>query len=218
MHATSIHWFLIIIVLISVTACRPATEGQSLPYLGTREPVERQVDGQTVIDTVYQKAPDFQLINQDSITIDQTMFKGGMYVVDFFFTSCPTICPTMSRNMLKLYEKFNGNPKVHFLSHTIDPKYDTPSVLKAYAQKLGVEGDQWQFVTGTKETIYGLAPEYMVLRPEEDKDQPGGFIHQGWFILIDHNGHFRGAYDGTQDQQVENLSLDMDILLQEINP
>lgn len=200
------------------TACGPAQNTGTLPYLGTREPVERVVDGQTVVDTIYQKAPNFNLINQDSTQITQEAFSGGMYVVDFFFTSCPTICPTMHKNMLELYQKFEGNPQVHFLSHTIDVKYDTPSVLKAYAEKLGVSGDQWQFVTGSQEAVYSLAPQYMVIRPEESQDEPGGFMHQGWFILIDQNGHFRGAYDGTNTEQVNALSADMDILLQEINP
>lgn len=203
-------------VPLLLPACRPGQHGGTLPYLGSREPVERVVDGRTVVDTSYQQAPEFELLNQDSVKITEQEFEGSMYIVDFFFTSCPTICPTMSRNMLKIYKKFKDDPRVHFLSHTIDTKYDTPSILKAYADKMGVQGEQWQFVTGRQEEIYSLAPKYMVLRPEADENEPGGFIHQGWFILVDHNRHFRGAYDGTNDEQVAALMEDMDRLLLEI--
>src|SRR5690606_41811858 len=91
-------------------------------------------------------------------------FENSIYVADFFFTSCPSICPIMHRNMVNVYNKYKGNPEVMILSHSIDTKYDTPSVLKKYAEKLGVSGNQWQFASGTKESIYGISPKYMVLQ------------------------------------------------------
>ena len=120
----------------------------------------------------------------------------------------------MSKNLLKVLDKYKGNKEVKILSHSIDTKYDTPWVLKKYATKLGVEGDQWQFVHGSQEAIYGIADKYMVYA-KENSSAPGGFEHQGWLILIDKEKRIRGAYDGTNDEQVSQLMSDMDILLKE---
>ncbi|QNL48572.1 SCO family protein [Olivibacter sp. SDN3] len=185
-----------------------------LPVLGERETITKEIDGKTVIDTVYQTIPDFSFVNQDSIVINNKTFNNSIYVADFFFTSCPSICPIMSKNLLKVLKKYKGNEEVKILSHSIDTKYDTPWVLKKYANKLGVEGNQWQFVHGTEEAIYGMANRYMVYA-KEDESAPGGFEHQGWFILIDKEKKIRGAYDGTDDEQVAQLLKDMDILLEE---
>ena len=113
-----------------------------LPIYGERIPVEKEVNGKTVIDTVYHTIPSFSFLNQDSTVLTQDFFKDKIYVTNFFFTHCPSICPTMQRNLLKAYEKYNDNKKIAFLSHSIDFKYDQPSVLKDYAAKLGVDNDQ----------------------------------------------------------------------------
>ena len=105
-------------------------EQKKLPILGEREPVERTVNGKTVVDTIYQSIAPFRYLNQDSVMISDKDFDGKIYVADFFFTSCNTICPPMHRNMLKVYEKFKGNPEVKILSHSIDARYDVPSRLK----------------------------------------------------------------------------------------
>lgn len=120
----------------------------------------------------------------------------------------------MQRNLLKVYEKYKGDDRVSFLSHSIDFKFDSPSVLKAYAQKLGVTNEQWQFVTGSKKDIYGLADQYLVYT-KEDASVPGGYDHQGYLVLVDKDKHIRGAYDGTNEEQVAQLFTDLEILLQE---
>lgn len=186
-----------------------------LPYLGERQPVEKVVDGKTVIDTVYHSVPPFAYLNQDSVMVTDKDFDGTIYVTDFFFTSCNTICPKMHRNMLRVYEKYKGNPKVKILSHTIDIKYDLPSRLKNYAKKLGISGDQWQFVHGSRDSIYNIAAKSYMVAAYEDAKDPQGLVHQGWFVLVDKNKHIRGAYDGTQADQVDHLMEDMDILLKE---
>ncbi len=206
------HTLLCIVCICALTSCN--NTDKTLPILGHREAVERSVDGNIQVDTVYQTIPAFRLLNQDSTEISNADFNGSVYVADFFFTSCPSICPTMSRNLLKVLEKYQGNQQVKILSHSIDPKYDTPTVLKKYAQKLGVTGDQWQFATGDRDQIYGLADKYMVFAAE-DANAPGGYEHQGWFILIDPDRRIRGAYDGTNDEQVAQLMDDMDVLLKE---
>lgn len=201
-------------VLSTMFACQQ-TSDTKLPILGSREPVTQVVDGQTVTDTVYHSIADFRLLNQDSVFIDNQTFDNGVYIANFFFTHCPSICPTMQRNLLKVYEKYKGDERVRFLSHSIDFRYDSPGVLKAYAGKLGVTNDQWQFVTGSKAEIYGLSDSYMVYT-KEDADVPGGYDHSGHFLLVDQNRHIRGAYDGTDDAQVQLLFHDLEILLKEV--
>lgn len=187
---------------------------KTLPILGERTSTNKVVDGRTITDTIYQTIPPFSFVNQDSVNISDKDFANSIYVADFFFTSCPSICPIMSKNLLKVLAKFKGNQEVKILSHSIDSKYDTPWVLKRYADKLGVTGNQWQFVHGSQKDIYGIADKYMVYAKENDQ-APGGFEHQGWFILVDKEKRLRGAYDGTDDDQVMQLMQDIDILLAE---
>jgi protein SCO1/2 len=191
------------------------TSDDKLPILGEREPIEKTVDGKVVIDTLYQSIPAFSYFNQDSILISDKDFDNKIYVSDFFFTSCNTICPIMHRNMLNVYNKYKGDSKVKFLSHTIDIKYDLPSRLKKYATKLGLEGNQWEFVHGSRDSIFNIAAKSYLVAAYEDNTDPQGLVHQGWFILVDTKKHIRGAYDGTKEDQVKQLMLDMDILLKE---
>lgn len=206
---------IIALFVVLMTGCA-SEEHRRLPILGEREPVEKTVDGKAVTDTLYKTIPAFDFLNQDSVQVTEKDFDGKIYVADFFFTSCPSICPIMHRNMLKAYEKFKGNPEVKFLSHSIDSKYDIPSVLKKYATKLGVEGTQWEFVHGSKDSIYTIAEkDYLVAVNEDPNKETGGFIHQGWFILIDKEKRLRGAYDGTKEDQVSQMITDMQLLLDE---
>jgi protein SCO1/2 len=157
---------------------------------------------------------DFTLINQDSTLITRATFEGKIFVTDFFFTSCPSICPIMASQMLRVYEKFEDRQDVLLLSHSIDPKRDSVDVLKSYANKLGVSSDRWHFVTGPKDRIYGLAEEYMVTA-FPDESVPGGYEHSGYFILVDKNWQVRGFYDGTKAEEVDELMNDMETLLNE---
>lgn len=211
------HFLLISVVGLSIflSACN-GSSSKTLPILGAREAVSKEVNGAVVIDTVYKTIPAFSFLNQDSVEITGDTFENSIYIADFFFTSCPSICPIMHRNMLKIYDKYKGNNELMFLSHSIDFKYDTPSVLKAYAEKLGAAGNQWQFASGSKESIYGIAADYMVFAAEDDA-VAGGYEHQGWFVLIDKDKRVRGAYDGTDDEQVAQLLKDIPVLLAEYN-
>jgi protein SCO1/2 len=204
----------IALAVISLQSCKSPSDSK-LPILGNREPIERTVDGKTVVDTIYQTIPPFSYLNQDSVLVTDKDFDGKIYVSDFFFTSCNTICPIMHRNMLDVYKKFKDNPKVKFLSHSIDIKYDLPSRLKTYATKLGVEGNQWEFVHGSRDSIFNIAAKSYLVSAFEDSSDPQGLVHQGWFILIDTKKQLRGAYDGTKADQVKQLMEDMDKLLRE---
>lgn len=196
-----------------LSACK---QEKKLPVYGSRDTkTVKNADGSTSVDTVYQTIPPFSFLNQDSVVITNADFKGKIYVADFFFTSCTSICPVMHRNMKSLYQDFEKNPEVMFLSHTIDFKYDTPSMLRKYARKLGVYGPKWQFAYGSKDSIYKIAEKSYLVAVGQDSTDKQGYIHQGFLVLIDKDRRIRGAYDGTNPEQVEQLRKDIPLLLAE---
>jgi protein SCO1/2 len=192
-----------------------SNEPKKLPILGERSTKDTIINGKVLTDTVYQTIAPFRYFNQDSILISNTDYDGSIYVADFFFTTCNSICPIMHRNMLTVLEKYKGNKQVKFLSHSIDTKYDLPNRLKKYADKLGIRGNQWQFVHGSRDSIYDISAKNYLVAAYEDGAAPQGLVHQGWFVLIDKEKRIRGAYDGTKTDQVAQLMSDMDLLLQE---
>lgn len=199
--------------VIFISSCQGE---KKLPILGPRAAeTVKNPDGSSAIDTVYKTIPPFSFLNQDSVVITQDKFRDKIYIADFFFTSCTTICPTMHRNMKEVFEKYKDNPDVMYLSHTIDFKYDKPSVLKKYAQKLGVDNGKWQFAYGSKDSIYNIAEKDYLVAVIEDSTAKEGYIHQGWLVLIDKQKRIRGAYDGTDSKQVAQLMKDIPVLLAE---
>jgi protein SCO1/2 len=191
----------------------PQTTVTKLPYLGEPMISSHEENGKLVPDTLYPKIPPFSFINQDGKVVTDSTFN-GIYVADFFFTTCPTICPKMKKELLRVYEAFKNEPRVKILSHTIDPEYDTLEVLHDYATRLGVTSDRWHFVTGDKDAIYGIADYYMI-SAEEAPNEPGGYIHSGALILVDQQKYIRGMYDGTRPEEVDQLIKDIPILLSE---
>jgi len=211
-----IHFLSIILAALILSACNNQSD-QKLPVLGVKKPIEKIVAGKTITDTLYKKIPPFQFVNQDSLTVTNRDFDGRIYVADFFFTSCPDICPIIQRNMLKVYQKYRNNQQVKILSYTIDPDHDTPARLKNYAVKLGVESNQWEFLRGQKQAVYALAKNHYMVSVDDDTKGPGGFAHEGFFVLVDKERRMRGVYDGTNGEEVNKLLKDMDILLAEYN-
>lgn len=140
------------------------------------------------------KVPPFEFINQDGDTITNEDYAGKVYVVEFFFTTCPSICPIMSRNLVTLQEEFKGNDFA-IASFTIDPEHDTPEVLKEYAKNYGVTNPDWHFLTGDRQKIYELANNGFGIYANEDETVPGGFAHSGLFALIDKEGYVRSRLD-----------------------
>lgn len=207
------YFFLIIVFAVCIWSCNKNTE--RLPILGERDTSKRVVDGKEVVDTIYHTIPDFQFINQNGDTITAQNFKDKIYVVDFFFTTCPTICPVMKKQMRKVYEKIKGQNDVAILSHTIDPEHDTPSVLKEYATDLGVKDTQWMFVTGNREKIYEIGEKKYLVVAGADSTAPGGYIHSGAFVLIDKEKRVRGMYNGTDDEATKRLIGDIARLQEE---
>jgi protein SCO1/2 len=141
------------------------------------------------------KVPQFEFTNQDGQLISNLDFEGKVYVVEFFFTTCPTICPIMNKNMLRLQQEFLGRPDFGIASFTINPKYDTPEVLKAYALEHGAVMKTWHFMTGEQDVIYDLANKGFTLYAGENSEAEGGFEHSGMFALIDKEGTIRSRYD-----------------------
>lgn len=207
--------------LMALSACflyscsESGAKEKALPILGEREAVEREVNGQVVVDTLYHQVPDFAFVNQDSQQVTQETVEGKIYVTDFFFTSCPSICPKMKSQMLRVYEEFKENPDVVLLSHSIDPQHDTVAVLKDYADRLGVQSNTWHFLTGEKDSIYDIASKYLVAVQEDGDAAGGGFTHGGHFILVDEQRRIRGVYDGTKEASVDQLLQDIPVLLNE---
>jgi protein SCO1/2 len=202
--------FLLFPVALAISCSSPSektSEPAELPILG-----ERYVDDNQ--DTVYHSIADFAFVNQVGDTIRKEDMAGKIYVADFFFTTCPTICPVMKKEMLRVYEQFKGDPNFRILSHSIDPSHDTQAVLKDYAEKLGVpDAATWNFLTGDQEKIFEIGQTSYLTTTMADDMEPGGFLHSGAFLLVDQQGRIRGVYDGTKTDQVDRLLADIPKLL-----
>jgi len=198
---------------VFVSSCGSGDD--KLPVLGQKETVTRIVDGKSVTDSVAHQIPDFAFVDQYADTVTAKTLAGKIYVADFFFTSCPTICPKMKVQLKRVFEKYKGNPEVMLLSHSIDPRHDTVPVLKEFASNLGITGQQWLFVTGDRDKIYDIGQNSYMVTAQEDSSVPGGVVHSGAFILVDKDRHIRGIYDGTTEAGVDKLMKDMDRLLAE---
>jgi protein SCO1/2 len=166
-------------------------------------------------DTTFHTISDFHFVNQDGKQISQADFANAIYVTDFFFTTCHSICPIMSTEMERLYNKFKGNKEVMFLSHTVDPEIDTVEQLKRYAVKHNADARQWMFVTGQKVALYAIARTSYMLDAQQGDGGPGDFIHTQNFALIDKDKRIRGYYDGTDSIEINKLEKDIELLLQE---
>lgn len=201
-----------LLLLVGIVSCGTPS-AQKLPILGRKE--FKEVNGK--LDTIYHTIPDFSFVDQDSATVTAATLDGKIYVADFFFGTCPTICPIMKQQMLRVYEEFKDNDGFAILSHTIDPEHDTVAYLKDFSMRLGVpDNSTWKFVTGDQDEIYEIGSGDGYLVPVgADADAPGGFIHSGAFILIDQEKRIRGIYDGTKPIDVGALINDIPKLLAE---
>ncbi|WP_412983730.1 SCO family protein [Pontimicrobium sp. IMCC45349] len=148
------------------------------------------------------KVPAFSFVNQDGKLISNKDYEGKVYVLEFFFTTCPTICPRMSKNLVDIQDSFNGLENFGIASFTINPDNDTPEVLKAYAEQYGVTNPNWHFMTGDKDAIYDLANVGFNLYAAQDDEAAGGFEHSGNFALIDKNGFIRSRTDAFGNPKI----------------
>ena len=164
------------------------------------------------------KVPEFAFLNQDSIIISNEDFNKKVYVAEFFFTSCPSICPIMNKNMKRIENRFGKRQDFGIASFSIDPIKDTPSVLKAYAETYEVFSQNWHFLTGEKDKIYNLANEGFNIFASVNPRVAGGFEHQGYFALIDKNGFIRCRSDQFGNPIVYYMGIDeQDVEIQEVD-
>jgi len=171
------------------------------------------------------KVPPFEFTNQDGKLISNSFYKDKVYVVEFFFTTCPTICPKMNENMVKIQNKFYGNNEFGIASFSINPTHDTPKILKEYAKSHGAILKNWNFLTGDQDKIYELANTGFTLFAGENSDAEGGFEHSGMFALVDKQGNIRSRldkfgnpiafYDGLDPKGIQMIKEDIAILLKE---
>ena len=193
---------LTIYIMFVFLSCKPA----GLPYLGN-----------TVMENGqprYHVVRDFSYINQDSVQVSNKDLSQYVYIADFFFTSCPSICPKVMKEMLRIHDAFKGDDRVRLVSFTIDPKRDTAMKLKLYSDNLGVDTRYWHFLTGDKDETLDLAGDFFVAALE-DSTAPGGFDHSGKIVLVDKKGHVRSFTEGTEPDDTPGFIEDVKLLLDE---
>jgi protein SCO1/2 len=188
----------------SETAKESAETKQVLPIIG-----EKKFNGK---DTIYHTIADFSFVNQYGETITQNTVKDKIYVTNFFFATCQSICPRMNSQLSRVQLAFKDDPEVLFLSHTINPLNDTVEVLAQYAAKYGAIKGKWHLLTGDKKKIYDLAKESYLVNAVEDDGTEEGFIHSEYLLLVDKQRRMRTLYDGTDSVQVNKLIEDIKLL------
>lgn len=187
-----------------------------LPFIGNFDVEYKLINGIEVTDTIYPTIPFFYFRNQDSVIVKSTDMKGKVWVADFFFTTCPTICPTMTKNMMRLNKATEDlKEDIQFISFSINPNHDTPSQLKKYRNYYGATASNWQFLTGDEEETHQLGIENFQVFAGRDDESEGGYAHSGAFTLVDKEGYVRGVYLGTDKKQVDKLEKDLRKLLKE---
>ncbi|MFO0356812.1 MAG: SCO family protein [Sphingobacteriaceae bacterium] len=167
-------------------------------------------------DTIYHTIGKFSLTNQFGETISEQTVKNKIYIADFFFATCQSICPQMSTNLVDVQKAFEKDDSVLILSHTVNPLHDTVDVLNKYSLSYKAIKGKWHFLTGNKKVIYDLAKNDYLVNALEDDGTPEGFLHSELFLLIDRQGRIRGMYDGTDKVQVAKLISDVKLLKTEI--
>lgn len=183
---------------------------RNLPYYGQKNTIKNG-------DTSFHTVKPFMFINQYGEKVTEETVKGKIYVTDFFFTTCQSICPVMSSELERVYKTFSTNKDILILSHTVSPEEDSIHVLMDYAKLHGVKDKRWLFLTGEKKHLYDMARTGYLLNAEEGNGDENDFIHTQNFALVDKERHLRGFYDGTDSLDVSRLITDITLLLEEYN-
>ena len=197
---------------------------QTLAYAGPKTAETKVVDGKKVTDSVPYQIPQYEFRTQDDTLLSSQEMRGNIYVANFFFTSCPNVCPAMNYNVQQVQNRFKGYDDFKIVSFTVDPEHDTVEVLKKYEKKIGAINGLWYFLTGDQDSIYATARDFFVNAMEEP-EAAGGFLHSQYLILVDWKGRIRcrrdengnpiGVYDGLSVDQVNNLEDDIKVLIAE---
>ena len=213
------NWGFLFFLVGVMAACtgnkEESTRVEHLPFFNDASFTPRWIDPDEITDDFHQ-IPGFQLIDQHGNTITEKELDGQVTVVDFFFTSCPGICPKMMDNMLLVQDAFLENKNLQILSHSVTPEYDSTTVLQAYAERKGIISDRWHLLTGSRSEIYNLGRNHYFI--EEDlglQKDPEDFIHTENFVLIDQNRRIRGIYNGLSKSSIHQLIIDASSLSEE---
>ena len=199
-----------IILICSIVFYFGCTEKKSsvlLPIYGEK----KIIDG----DTIYHQIASFNLTNQIGQVVNQNTTKNKIYIANFFFATCQSICPMMSNQLQEVQKAFLADDSVLILSHSVNPLHDTVAVLNNYADTYGAKTNKWHLLTGNKKQIYDLAKTSYLVNAFEDDGSPEGFLHSELFLLIDKKARIRGMYDGTNTSEVKKLIEDVKLLKQE---
>ena len=205
---------MIMLTLVVLTSCGEEEKVRVLPLMGQYDVVYKTVDGVDVADTVYPTIPAFSYINQDSTLVTSKSMKGKVWVADFFFSTCPTICPTMTTQMKRLQAMTKDlEDDLQFISFSINPRHDQPSILRRYIKHHGIEANNWQFLTGGEKATHELGVKSFLVHVASDEEAEGGYAHSPAFTLVDKEGIVRGVYIGTDTKDVDRLEKDLRKLL-----
>lgn len=207
MRSTKTILSLLIAALLLAVSCKPEKSKQLLPIFG-----DKKVGNH---DTIYHTIGDFKFVNQYGDTVSNNSVKGKIYVADFFFATCQSICPQMSTNLIDVQKAFEKDDSLLILSHSVNPLHDTVEVLRNYSETYHAIKNKWHLLTGNKKQIYDLAKNSYLVNALEEDGSPEGFLHSELFMLIDTKGRIRGMYDGTDKAQVQKLISDIRLLKQE---
>ena len=188
-------------------------KNSGLPYFGMHEVELINVDGENKMDTIYHTVPSYKLLAHDSSTFTNDRVENKVHVANFFFTSCPAICPAMIAQMQRLQKNTSDIEELVFLSHTIDPRRDSIPKLRSYITDKNIDTHNWYFLYGAKQYVHDLGIDGYMVNAMEDEAAEGGFLHSEHFVLIDREGHIRGLYTGTDTEQVDQLEKDIRKLL-----
>jgi len=216
MKRSAIYSALAFTFLLLLVSCGTDSEKKprALPYAGNFDIVTYEKGGKQFVDSVFPKIPAFKYINQDSVMITSRQMKGKVWVANFFFTSCPSICPPMISQMKRL-NILTGDigQYLQFMSFSIDPKKDQPAVLREYIKLNGIQAENWYFFTGDEAKTHALGVKNFLVHAEATAMAPGGFAHSDGLVLVDREGYVRGVYHGTITEEVDQMNKDIRKLL-----
>ena len=208
---------ILVILFFCFMSCKNQTKEIASREEITELPYFNSADFTPEWNTPKHKIPEFSFINQNGKEVNNKTFKGKIYIADFFFTSCPGICPKLTKNMRAIQEAYKNQDNIMLLSHTVMPWRDSIPLLKKYAEKYHVNSEKWHIVTGDKDALYDIARNGYFADEDFTKTQDeSNFIHTENFILIDKEGYIRGVYNGTLPFDVERLKRHVEILMKEI--
>ncbi|MFA5574690.1 MAG: SCO family protein [Brumimicrobium sp.] len=206
-------------IIITFTYTKSQIDKKVLPIIQPNDVKSEMVSEELINKGVGHYIGEFSFLNQNGKEVTLDDVKGNVFVAEYFFTTCRSICPIMNQEMRRVQERFKGNDEVKILSFTVDPEVDDVPTMKAYAEDHEAIDGQWEFLTGDKEELYSLARKsFFVLKPAEAQnlgDAGSDFIHTNNFVLVDKKLRIRGYYDGTNTEEVNTLMDDIDVLLRE---